>query len=347
MTSDIVTIQDVANLAGVSPSSVSNFLNGRLDRMRRDTRARIENAITTLDFRPNGAARQLKTGLVPLIGLFVPTVANPFFGELAVAVERAAQASDLHVILCNTLRDAERERSAAEELAAYGVRGLIMASALTGQEPLTGSRLRGVVRVAFDATADGAVDSISIDNEQATAVAVAHLAEIGHSRIVYATGPVGTANRSARLAGFHAETAKLGLAEAEVLIEESPGSGAAFGDLDLTDLGRRLARRIAAARPRPTAVIAVNDMLALGIIAELRLLGVDIPTDVSVVGIDDIVFASLFHPALTTVRQPLDDMAVVAIERLKARLAGDESPRTSFRFPPELIVRGTTCHPRR
>lgn len=103
-----VTIQDVARAAGVSAASVSNVLNGRVDRMRDDTRLRIEQVIAELNYRPNPIARQLKTGRAPMLGLVVPTVANPFYGELAVTIERSAQRQGYHVLLCNSLRDGER-----------------------------------------------------------------------------------------------------------------------------------------------------------------------------------------------------------------------------------------------
>ncbi|CAO3435248.1 LacI family DNA-binding transcriptional regulator [Azospirillum doebereinerae] len=338
-----VNIQDVARAAGVSPASISNYLNGRQDRMRADTRARIQQAIETLGYKPNAAARQLKTGHSPMVGLLVPTVANPFFGELAVAVERAAQEADLHVILCNTLRDPAREHQFAEELAAYGVRGLITASTLVDNETMAGLAQRGIVRVSFDALSDS--DSVTLDNPAAAAMAVAHLAGLGHRRIAYATGPTGTFNRAARFDGFKAEAERLALTETTVLVEDTSRSDSVFGDTDLPELGRRLARRIAAATPRPTAVLAVNDMTALGILAELRVLGLRVPEDVSVVGIDDIGLATLLHPALTTIRQPLARMAETAIGRLALRLAGDTGPGTRTVFPPELVVRASSGPP--
>lgn len=342
-----ISIQDVARAAGVSPASISNYLNGRQDRMRAETRTRIQQAIETLGYKPNAAARQLKTGQSPMIGLLVPTVSNPFFGELAVAVERAAQKVDLHVILCNTLRDPAREQQFAEELMAYGVRGLITASTLSDSEQAgelaTKTAGRGIVRVAFDALSD--CDAVTLDNQAASAMAVSYLASLGHRRIAYATGPTGTFNRAARFEGFKAEVGRLGLNEAVVLVEETPRSDSVFGDTDLPELGRRIARRIAAASTRPTAVLAVNDMTALGILAELRLLGLRVPEDVSVVGIDDIGLTTLLHPALTTIRQPLARMAEVAINQLGLRLAGELGPAVRAIFPPELIIRASCAPP--
>src|SRR5450432_47143 len=122
---EMANIQDVARRARVSPSTVSNFFNNRLDRMQAATRERVQLAVNELDFTPSRIARQLKTGHVPIIGLLVPTVANPFFGELATAIQVAAQNREYQVVLYNTGRDAERELEIASELVAMGVRGLI------------------------------------------------------------------------------------------------------------------------------------------------------------------------------------------------------------------------------
>ena len=344
-----VTIQDVARAAGVSAASVSNLLNGRVDRMRHQTRARIEAVIASLGYKPNAAARQLKTGHVPMLGLLVPTVANPFFGELAVAVERAAQAQGYHLLLCNTLRDLAREREFAEELVAYGVRGLLTASALTDPAEILSLTRRGVSLVAFDVqrmdiVIDG-IDVVTMDNRKATALAVDHLAKLGHSRIAYVTAPSGTISRAARLRGYKEALGRHGLGDGIVVIENTPQGEAAYGDTELAELGRRAAHRLVAEPRVPTAVIAVNDMCALGLISGLRETGRSVPDDMSVVGIDDIHLASLLAPKLTTIRQPLSAMADAAVGRLTARLADPASPAGEHVFEPELVIRDSTRPP--
>jgi DNA-binding LacI/PurR family transcriptional regulator len=122
------TIQDVAREAGVSTTSVSNYLNGRMGEMGQETRKRIAGTIKKLSFTPNSAARQLKTGKAPILGLLVPSVVNPYFAELAVALDAAAQKSGFRVVLCNTQRQPERELAFVRELVAYGVRGILAAS---------------------------------------------------------------------------------------------------------------------------------------------------------------------------------------------------------------------------
>src|SRR5437016_3840903 len=128
MTVKIATIRDVARLADVSLSTVSNVLNGKLDQMRPETTERIQRAIVQLGYTPSGVARHLKTGHAPMIGLMVPSVANPFWGAFAQHIEEAALARGYHVLLCNTERDADLEARYAEALFSYGIRGIILGS---------------------------------------------------------------------------------------------------------------------------------------------------------------------------------------------------------------------------
>lgn len=340
------TIQKVARAAGVSAASVSNYLNGRAGRVGADTADRIAAAIQALDYRPNGVARQLKTGRTPMIGLLVPTVSNPFFAELAVAIERVARRHGCGVLLCNTLRASATEREALDRLASFGVRGLVTASALDDAATWALAARRRTRVVAVDVrredVGDGWVDAISLDNRRAGALAVEHLIVLGHRHLVHVTAPGEARSRVHRRAGFLEAAAAAGLPAPAVLVGEAPCRDVACADTDLLELGRRIAADIATMRPRPTGVLALNDMTAIGVLGGLRELGLRVPADISVVGIDDILLGRLFTPALTTVRQPVDRMAEAAVERLLARLDGDDRPPDETLFPPELIVRETT-----
>src|SRR5687768_13181465 len=178
-------IQEVAALAGTSISTVSNLLNGRADRMRPETLQRIENAIEQLRYRPSWAARQLKTGFSPVIGLIVPSVANPFHAGMARAVEVAAQQRGFQVVLGNSLRDPDRERQYAEDFINFGIRGVIAGSSPFDLHHLADLAARGLAVVAFDVIASGeagepAIDTVSIDNRRAGYLATRHLLELGH-----------------------------------------------------------------------------------------------------------------------------------------------------------------------
>src|SRR5258708_22584132 len=200
-------IRDVAAMAGTLVSTVSNLLNGRPDRMRPETVQRIEAAIAELGYRPSWAARQLKTGFAPVIGLLVPSVANPFHGAMARAVEVAAQARGYQVVLGNSLRDAARERRYAEDFLDFGIRGVIAGSSPFDLGHFAELMERGLAIVAFDlVTTDSggapAIDSVSIDNRRAGWLATRHLIDLGHRRIGYVSGATPTRSRRDRLAGY-------------------------------------------------------------------------------------------------------------------------------------------------
>lgn len=340
-----VTISDVAREAGVSPSTVSNLLNGRLGRMQPETRDRVEQAISRLGYRPNSAARQLRTGETQVIGLVVPSVANPFWGTFARHVEGAALAEGHRVLLCNSERDPERERGYIEELWDDGVRGIVLCSSLPSLDHLLPLIDRGLALVAFDRTAQAgdppSLINVSVDNVVGAHLAAGHLLQLGHRQLAFVSGSLGSVNRGERYRGFRAALDNAGIDAADAIVwseTTSPG----FGDLDASHLGRAAARDLMAAGRPPTAIVAMNDMCALGVCAGVRDAGYQVGTEVSVVGFDDIPLAELAFPPLTTVRQPLAAMAQAAFTQLRARIQGDTSPGRSLLMSPELVVRAST-----
>jgi DNA-binding LacI/PurR family transcriptional regulator len=341
-----VTIHQVAAEAGVSPSTVSNVLNGRSERMLPETRERVEQAIARLGYRPNGAARHLRTGRTQVIGLIVPSVANPFWGTFARHVEAAALLSGYRVLLCNSERDPVRERDYLEELWADGIRGVVLCSSLPSLEHVLPLVERGLGLVAFDRTAQAgdpaALVNISVDNAVGTELATRHVLELGHRRLAFVSGSLGSVNRRARLRGFEAALEAFGLTAGDARVW-SGGSDDDFGDRDFPELGRTAARELLAADHPPTAIIAVNDMCALGVSAGVRDAGLQVGRDISVVGFDDIVLADLATPPLTTIRQPLPAMANAAFAHLRAGIEPDgAAPGGSLLLRPELVVRAST-----
>lgn len=340
-----VTIADVARLAEVSISSVSNVLNGRSKRMRKSTQERILQAITTLGYTPNLAARQLKTGHSPIIGLIVPSVANPFFGFFARQIEEIALAKGYQVLLGNSDRNPDRERRYAEELWGYGVRGMIFGSSLAEIGHLQPIINKGMHVVAFDRQNQEkdsvGIDHIGVDNVQAMRLITKHLIALGHKRIGFVSGPIRTVSRLARLEGYRTSLEEAGLPFAEQLVWQ--GAAANFGDAEMVQLGRQGAHTLLSTTQPPSAIIAINDMYAFGVYAGARDLGLKIPDDVSVTGIDDIVLAEVAEPPLTTVRQPMEKIARLTVERLVDRLEGvcEGGPKHHVLLP-KLVVRQST-----
>lgn len=344
-----VSVTDVARRARVSASTVSNLLNGRSDRMRPETRERVEEAVAALGYAPNQLARQFRTGQVHAIGLVVPSVANPFWGFVADRVEEAALERDYQVLLCNSARDPQREAHYAQTLLNFGVRGVIFGSSPMSFDHLRGLDRRGLQVMAFDRSlansAEVVVGSVGIDNTAAARLAVSHLTGLGHRRIGFLSGPIKTVSRKARLDGYQQALAAVDVPVDQALVWEGE-SVSSFGDAEGAELGRSGAHRLLNLPRRPTALFAINDMYAIGAYAGAGDLGLRVPEDVSIVGFDDLpVFAEVATPPLTTVRQPLEQMMRTATDHLIERLEGTATGQPEHvPATPELVVRGSTAH---
>lgn len=342
-----VTIHDVAKRAEVSPSTVSLVLNGKNDRMRAETFDRVMRAVEELGYAANEMARGLKMGFVPTIGLVVPTVANPFWGEFARCVEHAAMAKNYQVLLCNAERVPEREKRYVESMLSRGIRGVILGSSPLSLKHLSGATKRGLQVVAFDRLTVGEagveLDSVRVDNVLGSKLALTHLLELGHRRIGFVSGTLSSASRRDRLEGYRATLLAAGIEPDPALIW-TENAGAGDGDEEATEIGRLAALALLQRADRPTAFFAINDMTAVGIYAGARELGLRIPEDVSVVGFDDIHLCKIMNPPVTTIRQPLGELMNAAVDLLIGRMEGAnrEAP-VHVTLPPELIVRGSTA----
>jgi DNA-binding LacI/PurR family transcriptional regulator len=346
------TIQDVALLAGTSASTVSNLLNGRVNRMRPETRLRIERAMDQLGYRANEVARHLKTGHSPIIGLVIPSVANPFWGSFAQYVEEAALTHGYQVLLGNSGRDPERELRYAESLSAHGVRGVIFGSSPLSLNYILRLVDHGIRVVVFDRSlrrtdpaAQSGIDSVTLDNVAGGYEATKHLTALGHRRVGFLSGPLHTSSRLERLDGYRNALIDAGIRPDPNLVWADT-TRAWSGDVEGAEIGREGARVLLGGPDRPTALVTINDMYALGALAGARDLGLSVPHDVSVIGFDDIPLASIAQPPLTTIRQPLPQMMKTAVDTLVGRLEGTLSgPSEHVTVASELIVRGSTAPP--
>lgn len=344
-----VTIHDVAKAAGVSTSTVSLVLNGKLDRMRPDTSERVLKAVADLGYSTNEMARALKTGYVPTIGLVVPTVANPFWGEFARCVEHAAEGKNYQVLLCNSEGAPERERRYVESMLARGIRGVILGSSPLSLRHMAGVTKRGLQVVAFDRlTLNDAgleLDSVRVDNALGAKLAIEHLLALGHRRIAFVSGPISSANRRDRLEGYRATLRAAGIAP-DARLEWTENVNPSDDEEIVTEIGRAAAVALLKQSEPPTGFFAINDMTAVGIYAGCRELGLSIPRDISVVGFDDIHLCRIVSPPLTTVRQPLEALMKSAVGLLIGRM--EETSRAApehLTLTPELVVRESTAQP--
>lgn len=343
-----ITIQEVAALAGTSTSTVSNLLNGRVSRMSPATRDRIELAMIQLGYQANQAARQLKTGQSPILGLVIPSVANPFWGAFVQAVEEAAMECGYQVLLGNGGRDPKREQRYAELLWSHGVRGVIFGSSPLSLDYILRLVERGLHVMVFDRRlheGDAVIDGISIDNVASGHAATKHLLDLGHTRIGFLSGPLRTSSRLERLTGYRNALIDAGIKHDPSLVWAGESSTGA-GDVEGADIGRAGARALLKMDEPPTGLVAINDMYALGAYAGANDLGFRIPEDVSIIGFDDIVMAAIANPPLTTIRQPIVSMMQSAVGTLIERLEGSNTaPAHVVTVPAELVVRRSTAIP--
>lgn len=325
----MATLSDVAEEAGVSPTAVSRYLNNRIE-LPQSTRDRIDRAIAKLNYRPNLMAKRLSTGRTEAIGLVTPEIANPFFSELAAAVEAEAQRHGYAVYMSSTQGDRAREIDAIQRLQDQHVDGLIM---MTNQ-PDDGT-LAALLRmeqnvVLLDEDIPGvSLPRVFVQNEEGTYIATRHLIDSGHREIAIVSGPQDLMSVRERLAGFERAMNEAGL-------PIRPG-WVLLGDYG-RQYGRAAANLLLAGTPRPTAIMACSDYIAIGIVEATRQMNLSVPADISLVSFDDTPLAELIDPPLTAVRQPISEMGRVAFGQLLALMNKTEVvPET--RLPVDLILR--------
>ncbi|GAB2455550.1 LacI family transcriptional regulator [Conyzicola lurida] len=328
------SIKDVAALAGVSMSTVSNVLN-RPERVSADSVDRVLRAIDQLGFVRNDAARQLRTGRSTLIGLAVINISNPFFTDVATGVEQAARDAGYSVLLGNSASRPEGEVGFLDLFEKQRVDGVLIVPSGDVLDKLDGLRRRGTPAVLIDRVDDRRTfSSVSTDDVVGGRLAGEHLLAIGRRRIWFIGADLGVRQMRDRLDGLR--EAVRAVPGATVSVEISAHLNAEDG----IAYGRRIAALPAA--ERPDAVFAANDMVALGLLQAFTGSGIRVPHDIAIVGYDDIVFSAAAAIPLTSVRQPSQRMGSTAATLLIDQLAGDAEHR-SIVYEPELVVRSSTA----
>ncbi len=323
-----ITIYDVARVAGVSPSTVSRAL-GRPGRLNADTEARITAVALDLGFRPNAIARALPTGRTRMIGMVIPDLTNPVFARLARGVESAASELDYTLVIAESAEAAERESTALERMLP-SVDGVILASSR-----LADDRLRALARTTSVVLVSRELDGVAAvlpDVEAGVDALVAHLAGLGHRRITYLEGPARSWTNGRRGAVLRAAAIPY-----RITVEQVPSAAPTLA------AGREALGAVL--HTRPTAVVAFNDLLAIGLMRAAEEAGVALPSELSVAGFDDIFGAELTVPALTTVRTALADAGEAAARLLIGALGSSADPASSIIVATELVERDSTARP--
>jgi LacI family transcriptional regulator len=333
------TLRDVAAAAGVHPATASRALNPETRILvSEDTARRVMDAAAGLGYQPNPVARSLRTRRSHTVGVLIPDLNNPLFPPIVRGLEDKLAAAGYVALIGNTDSDPARERMLFEQMRARHVDGFALATATLHDRLLAEVAAADLPVVLMNRLSqDYSFSSVSVDNEQGARMAARHLANLGHTRIANIAGPQDASTGMSRLRGFRDGLAAHGLAASEELI--------AYADRYTVDEGLRCARELLARPGGFTAVMAANDMLAVGCYAALDEAGLRCPDDISVIGFNDLPFIDRVRPPMTTVRFPHYQLGTEAAQLLLERIGKHEAPIKILYLAPELVVRGSTAPP--
>ncbi len=325
----------MAEAAGVHVATASRALDERRAAMvRPETVERVRRVASDLGYRVNRMARGLKLNRSFAIGMLIPDITNPFFPPIVRGAEDGLAASGYTLVLSNTDNDADKARRSLTEMLELQVDGMLLAMARRRDPLIEELRAGDLPFVLVNRTVDrGGVSAVIPDDQAGMTLAVEHLADLGHRRIAHAGGPSNTSTGARRAAGFAAAMSLLGLPSGSV------ARAAGFSEA----AGREAGRALLARRPLPTAVVAGNDLIALGVIEAIEERGLRCPEDVSVIGFNDMPFVDRFRPPLTTVRIPEYEIGLRAAQLLHSRIDGPGRKPETILIGPELVVRGSTA----
>ncbi|HEX3689963.1 MAG TPA: LacI family DNA-binding transcriptional regulator [Solirubrobacteraceae bacterium] len=334
------TIHDVAAAAGVSKSTVSNVVRGA-EEVSDATRARVQEAIDRLNYKPNAIARQFVQQRTTMLGVLVGDLSNPYYAQMAQVVERAAFRRGYTTMFCNIEGTEDVALTGVDALLQHRVAGIVFLAFISRTGELEASLQRAGIPIVFLGLSERWGDSVGPRDRQGGRLATEHLLKLGHRRIAYVRTPLVEASGDrARHDGYRAALRRAGVAPLPVYAW-TPGVSSITVGREVLDLAAALGGRDA-----PTALFASNDIGAIALIEACESLGLAVPGDLSVVGFDDIALAGLRRISLTTVAQSLDDQAERAVALLLERV---ESPGLDPRHESAevaLRVRGSTAPPR-
>jgi LacI family transcriptional regulator len=332
-------VKHVAARAGVSVGTVSNVLN-RPDIVSEATRRKVLRAIAELGFVRNESGRQLRAGRSRTIAYLVLDASNPFFTDVARGIEQIARDAGVALYLCNSDGDVVRETDYLDLLLEQRVRGVLITPVNEDTSQLEALARRGMPVVLVDRSLGAAWCSVGVDDVEGGELAVTHLCEQGHRRIAFVGGPMRTVQVADRLEGTRKALAAAGRPADSLSVIETAG-------LNVGE-GRRAGERLIGlprAR-RPTAAFCANDLVALGLLQQMTVMGVEVPGQLAIVGYDDIEFAGAAAVPLSSVRQPRELLGRTAANLLLAEsAAGTDHVHEQVVFRPELVVRTSSIAP--
>jgi LacI family transcriptional regulator len=334
------TLRDVARVANVHPGTASRALNeATRGLVNEETARRVLAAAKELGYRPNPIARGLKTNRSYTIGVLIPDLTNPLFPPILRGIEDRLEESGYTPLIANTDNDPQRERIDWQAMRARQVDGIVAATARRDHELLDEMADSGTPLVLVNRRApDSGIPSATADDRRGIHLAVEHLTGLGHTRIAHIAGPLELSTGLDRHNGFHEAMHEAGLEpDARRLVVSR-----AFTEAE----GARACAELLGRGADPTAIVAANDLIALGCYDAFAERGVTCPDEISVVGFNDMPFAGRFQPPLTTVRIPHYELGTAAARLMLAQLQNGDREPAEIRLEPGLVVRGSTASPR-
>ncbi|MGZ6544827.1 MAG: LacI family DNA-binding transcriptional regulator [Actinomycetota bacterium] len=329
------SLKDVAKAAGVHTGTASRALNDRTASMvSPQTMERVREAADALGYRVNRVARGLKTSRSFTIGMLVPDITNPFFPPMVRGAGDGLSQAGYTLVLADTDNDPGKERLHQTLMLERQVDGLLLATARRRDDVIEELITTGLPFVLVNRTIDrGGVSAVIPDDQAGMALAVDHLHALGHRIIGHVAGPATTSTGARRAAGFEAAVRSLGVEPGPTL--EAPSF--------TVEGGRAVAEGLLTGPARPSAIVAANDLIALGTLDVAASLGLSCPADFSLVGFNDMPFVDRLRPPLTTVRVDEHALGLRASRLLLSHIEDPEARRETIMLAPELVVRGSTA----
>ncbi|PLR82502.1 LacI family transcriptional regulator [Bacillus canaveralius] len=325
----MVRIADVAKLANVSTATVSRVISNS-ETVKIETREKVLQAIEKLKYQPNVLARQLRRMETKTILVIVPDITNTFFSNVLRGIEAIAGENSYQVLLGDTGNIIDREYGYFDILRQRKADGMILLTARSNQQLLEEIAKDYPIVLACEYFEGSKLPTVSIDNISSARKATEHLISLHHKRIAHISGPLNVVVGRDRLKGFQQAMMQHNLLIEPCLVQE--------GDFSY-ESGYNLMTKLLALENLPTAVFAGNDEMAMGAIKAMKSKGLKAPDDISVVGFDDIKFASVFEPALTTIKQPTFEIGKCAMELLLQLINNDSLDKQQFILSDKLVVR--------
>ena len=332
-----VTIKDIAKLAHVSATTVSNVINGKNSKTTEETKQRILDLVKEMDYKPNAMARSLVNGKTKLLGLILPDISESYFAQLARSIEEAARRSGYSILVCSTYNDLKNEQKVIDIMREHCVDGIIISSSLIKEN----WQFKDVLKIKYPIVTLGRdiaeyedVCNVCMNNYSSGYEATKYLLDLGHKDIGFIAGEEWSSITKDRLSGY-----KKALNDYKIDVDEELIYNGNFN----VETGMNGLERLLSKDRKISGVVACSDVIAYGVYKFAIKHNISIPEDLSIVGIGDLKFSEVVTPGLTTVKEPVDDIAETAVNMLISIITKKPRDKNEYEYDSKLIVRESTC----